>query len=43
MNDTEFCKLIRDRYDSVMVNALMKLELTDEQKQIVIDELNHWE
>lgn len=43
MTDKDFCDLVRDKYDSVIVNVLMKLELTDEQKQMVIDELNHWE
>lgn len=37
--EDELWSKIRERYDSVMVNVLMKLGLTVEQRIMILDEL----
>lgn len=42
MDEQQFDDFIREHYDSVMVNAFGKLDLTDEQRQAVYDEVYYW-
>jgi hypothetical protein len=43
VNRRDFDHIIREKYDSVVVNFLSKLNLTDEQKEMIINEIKYWE